>query len=314
MLSIDLYAYASARDHVIHVIQAAAALETTPAAVKRVLTRDGWSQPFYGVALPPGAPLDPVHLARAAMVAVGGPVAVTRWTALHLLGIQRTPPSRVQLLVPGDRHLRSRAGIEIARSRLWLPTDVVDHRSVAVLSGDRLLLDLAAIADLGALRAIAIDLRFAGYLDLQRLHARLDATGPLTNIAAVREVVHSLLEAGRTDSPIELEVREAAADRGIHFDPGQLTVSLVGGGTTDVDLGIAALRLGVKIHGFGFHSSPAQLDRDATRDTEIAKVADDWRILVVTWSRWQRDREGVLDDLVQIANHQRTTYGTWAAA
>ncbi|MTV27365.1 hypothetical protein FTX61_18380 [Nitriliruptoraceae bacterium ZYF776] len=313
MRSSDLYALSAVADHCLRIGDAALALGVPAREIRRVLARDGWHQPFRDVALAPGVPLDARNLARAAVASVGGEVAIGGWSALHLLGARRSAPSTVQVTVPAARHLRPRNGIEVTRSRTWRPSDVVLHDGVPVLGGARLVLGLAAVADLPTLRSAAIDLRFRGHLDLEQLELLLDAAGPMTGIATCRQVLEDLETAGRTDSPIELDIRQAAAGRGIRFDRGQGEIALVDGGTIDLDLVIRHLYLGVKVHGYGFHSSPDQLDRDAARDVAIAKIPADWRVLVVTWNRWQRDREGFLDDLVDVAMHQRRRLGHLAA-
>ncbi len=274
----------------VHVRAVVALAGMQPRSVLRRADRDGWLRPFPLVIALPGTRMDGRAWALAAVLHATGqredPVtdlaALTRSSALALLGIQRSFPSRTDVAIHGARVLESHPRLLVVRSRLLTPDDVRLIDGVPVVVGPALLRHLAAVRDRDGLRRATIDLAHAGFVDLQALPAYLAAHPGFPGRQTLRQVADDLLGAGRTDSPFELEVRERLSDEGILMDRGQ--VPLPGPQRLHLDLGILAIRFGIELHGFGFHAQRRDLERDAARTNAIAMLDDDWRVLHATWS------------------------------
>ena len=262
----------------------------TVRSVVRRAEREGWSRPFPGVVAAPGSRMDGRAWAKAATLHATGRrgeserdlAAATRGSALALLGITRSFPTRVEVTVRADRSVRPRPRLDVVRTRLITPADVGERDGVPVVVGPALLRDLAAVRSREALRRTTIDLAKAGLVELDELPDFLAAHPTFPGRPRLRQVAADLLGAGRTDSPFELEVRERLAGEGIGLDRGQ--VPLPGSWGIHLDLGILAIRFGIELNSLGFHGHRVDLDRDAARANVIASLDEDWRVLHATWT------------------------------
>jgi hypothetical protein len=282
-----------ARDNggVVLVPQAARAAGLDPRLVKRRAARDGWWCPYPNVVGLPGTPVDPRARALAAVCHLRGHtvdgasalVAVTRWTAAHLYGVQRSAPSRAQVLIAARRHLDPRAGVEIVRSRDLTVHDIRDVDHVPIVTATRLLRDIAPVCEVARLRALTIDLLQRRHLTLDEAHAALAAWPTFAGRSRIRQVLAELGAAGRTDSPLELEIRRGLNDAGVPLDRDQVPVPLVRGGSMNLDVGILAICFAVDVDSMAHHSSREDLTNDARRTNAVAEAPDDWRVLRATW-------------------------------
>jgi very-short-patch-repair endonuclease len=294
----DVFSYATAVGGIVDVHAASRAGRVTPRAIRDRARREGWWRPFRDVVALPGRTVDGHAWAVAATLHAAGRTgepsrdlaALTRGSALAVLGVQRHHPTRVAVVIPAGRAIRPHPRLAVIRSRLICPADVRVHAGVPILSGAALLRDLAAVRGLADVRSTAIDLVHAGHLDLGAVRTDLAATPTFPGRSRVRQVVRDLAEAGRTDSPLEWRVRHRLARAGIHLDRGQ--VPLPSGPGVHLDLGILAIRFGIEVDSFGHHATRQALDRDATRANAVALLGEDWRILHLTWGmvehRWDR--------------------------
>jgi hypothetical protein len=265
-------------------------LQLPTRTILRWATRAGVERPFPGVIVAPGWQMEGCAWAKAAVLYATGRTghpshdvaAVTRGSALALLGIMRSYPTRVEVVIPATRSVRARPRLTLVRSRLLRPSDVGERDGVPVVVGCPLLRDLAPVRDLAALRNVTIDLAKAGIVDLDDLPGFLAAQPTFPGKPRLRQVAADLLGVGRTDSPFELQVRERLADDDIPLDRGQVPIPTPMG--IHVDLGIRAIRFGLECVSLAFHSTRADLERDAMRANEIASIPDDWRVLHATWS------------------------------
>ena len=268
----------------------AATCGVTPRAILRRATREGWERPFPYVVAVAGTRMDGRAWACAAVLhATGGTgdpardlAAITRGSALALLGVTRSYPTRSEVVIPAHRVLTPHPRLTVVRSRRLRTEDVAEQDGVPVVVGPALLGDLAAVRDQVGLRRAAIDLAHAGVVDLDALPAFLAAHPPFPGKPRLRQVAADLLGAGRTDSPFEYEVRTRLADEGIPLDRGQ--VPLPGPQRLHLDLGILAIRFGIELHGFGFHAHRRDLERDTARANAVALLGDGWKVLHATWS------------------------------
>ncbi len=307
-------------------------------AVTERITREGWWRPFPGVVALPGVARDSVGWAAAAAIhARGGRrgeaqlAAVTSMSALALLGVVTTAPTRVDIVIPKHRRLREHGRLHVTRS-LWLePADITRVRRIPVTRGPALLRDLAGRRTTERLRDDLIELRQRRLVDLADVEDMIARCPRFPGAVALRQVTSELAAAGRTDSPFEYQARSRFARAGIEFDRGQVAVPLAGvhagrstvagagrGGrrpwsALHLDLGIEAIRFGIEADSMAFHSDAAALQNDADRANLLAQVADDWRVVHLTWSamrdRWDETVEVVRE--VIAAQSQRFLGVPW---
>ncbi len=277
------------------VTELAEATGFTTRTVRSRASRSGCWLPFPGVVgLPLVTPDRRDWIRAAALHAAGlagsqdrGRVAVTRLSALYLLGVGGSAPTKVHLVIPQERRLRPHARLAVSRSTYLCPDDVAVHDRVPVLRGAALLRDLAAVRDLNRLRGDAIALVHRGLCTIDDIGRLLRRDRGFPGCQRLSRVADELSSAGRVDSVLELQARRRFADDGIHFDHGQVAVpSLQGDPSTrpiHLDLGILAVRFGIEVDSMAFHSSPDALRRDAGRANRVAAQLEDWRVLHLTW-------------------------------
>lgn len=317
----DVTAALTAEGGIARIDRLAARTGRSPRAVRAIARRHGWWCPYPTVVGLPGIELTgsgtkggTSHAwARAAVLHAQGSTgaterdlaALTRRTALHHLGVARSAPSRVEVVIPASRYLAPPPRLRVVRSNHVRPSELRTVDGVEVVGGPALVRDLAAVRDVDTLRADAISLRHAGHLDVGELRRVYERCVPFPGRGSVRRVLEDLEAAGRVDSVLEHDFRAAFAREGIEFDRGQVAVPVASTGVLlpadqglgalplHLDLGIAAVRFGIEVDSIAHHSSPEDLQRDAERRNRIAEVADDWRILHATHAdlagaRWER--------------------------
>ncbi|MBW3665431.1 MAG: hypothetical protein KY469_20240 [Actinobacteria bacterium] len=252
------------------------------ATYQRRTDDEGWRAPFdnSAVRLLPGHPDAPIHRLAAALAHVGYPAAVTRWSALHLLGVERLAPSNVQLLVPARRTSPEVPGIEVVRTRRWLDSHLQEVDGICCVTPARLITDLADPANEDTLRRKSIELRFRDedFLDeLERVDAdRRRYRGRHKAVRVLRD-----LRGDGSDSGFEYVARDRLTDIGLAPDAQQLEVKAATR-TYHLDLAWEWAFVGVECLGFAYHGGRAQFQRDVERSNDIATV-DRWRILRLTW-------------------------------
>jgi hypothetical protein len=279
-----------------------------PTTVRRRANREGFWRPFPDVIGPPGIEPDAAAWCRAALLYLGADdrsilAGVTRDTAAWLYGLRRSPPTAVQVLVPAERTVVGRRRLQVVRSRDLLPTDLTTERRIRTVTGARLVRDLAAVSEMPSLRSIVIDLVKGGHTTFDALWAQHDRS-VFPGRLVLRKVLEQVHAAGRTDSPLELRVREGLDSEGIPLDRGQVPVPLRGGQRIHLDLGIAAIRFGIEIDSMGAHSHRWQVTKDAERANAVARVDEDWRVLHVTWEILERGWQRFADEVREVVAAQ----------
>lgn len=290
-------------------------------AVRSLARRSRWWCPYPSVIGLPGIEMvggdawarAAVLHARGTTGSPGGNVAaLTRRSALHHLGVARSSPTRVEVVIPATRYLVAQPRLAILRSSHLRPSEIIRVRGVQVLGGAALVRDLAAVRDVHRLRADAIALQHAGHLEVAELRHMYERCVSFRGRGAVRRVLADLEAAGRVDSPLEHEFRARLAREAILLDRGQVEVPALapassstgpagefGGAPLHLDLGIAVIRFGIEVDSMAHHSAPEDLRRDAERRNRIAEIADDWRILYVTYSDLEEHRWVLLVERVR---------------
>lgn len=291
----------------VHVHVAASLAECVPATVRARARREGWWQPYRDVVAPPGVPVDGRTWALAAIARVAGPSlehprpgALARWSAAMAHGVGPGWPTRVQVTVPIGRELDAGPRLEVVRSRGYDPeaTEVLDDK-LTVLRPPALVRSLAAVADVATLTDLVVDLVQQRLTTLEEVVADHDRHPCYPNRARVTEVLDRLTAAGRTDSGLELRLRERLVAGGVPLDPGQIQVPCRDGRCIHLDLGIERIRFGIDAVSMRAHSTRSHLRVDARRSNQLAAVDDDWRVLQATWEDLRDDRfMGLVRDVV----------------
>ena len=310
------------------VAEVAAAAARPARAVRRQADRQGWWRPFPEVlGLPRTQPSTRDWIQAAALHAAGRTgdpardlVAVTRVSALYLMGVVDAAPTRVDLVVPAWRDVRPHPRLTVTRSSHVCSTEVTIHRQIPIVRPPALLRDLAAVRDTDRLRTDTIELLRRGDLRLEDLTAMLQRSSGFPGRARLRQVAEELRSAGRVDSALEYEARRRFSQVGIRFDRGQVRVPAPVGTSEHwalyLDLGIASLRFGIEVDSVAFHSSSDAVRRDAERANRLALLCDDWRVLHLTWwdlrERWPDFV--AMTRAVITAQAQRYLGITWPAA
>jgi hypothetical protein len=263
-----------------------------PSTVRRRANREGFWRPFPDVIGPPGAVPDADAWCKAALLHLGADdpdtlAGVTRNTALWLYGIRGSAPTAVQATVPAERTVVGSPRLSVVRSRCLPPDDLTTRRGIRTVTPARLVRDLAPVTQLAPLRSAAIDLVQQRQTTLAELWAQHDR-GRFPGRPLLRRVLAELDAAGRTDSPLELRVRDGLSAEGIPLDRGQVPVPLRGGARIHLDLGVAAIRFGIEVDSMGAHSRRWQVTKDAQRANALARVDEDWRVLHATWEILER--------------------------
>lgn len=295
----------------VHVGIAAHRLGVPRRRILDLARRQRWWRPYPAVLAPPGTPRTPWTRAAAAVAHVRGgdprdpvPCALGRWSAAASLDVGPGAPRRPQLLVPAERTPRSGAGPEILRSRGFGLDDVVSRGRLPVASPAWIVRSCAPVAGLQLLTSLVIDLVQARHLQLSVLaehHARWSRS---PGRPRVREVLERLDAAGRTDSTLELRVRERLVGAGVPLDRGQVAVDAGDGVPRHLDLGIARIRFGIEVDSMLAHSMRSQLRADVRRSNALALVADDWRIIRATWEDVEGGWEPFLDLVCRVVRDQ----------
>ena len=300
----------------------------SPRAVRRQADRHGWWCPLPDVVgLPRARPSarDRIHAAALQVAGrTGDPerdlVAVTRVSALYLLGLAASAPTKVDLVVPAWRYVASDARLAVTRSSHLTAADITTTANIPVVRPAPLLRDLAAIRDVDRLRLDAIDLLRGTPVTLDDVEAVLAHGSSFPGSGRLRRVVQDLRSTGRVDSALEYQARQRFRAAGIGFDRGQVHVPAPNGGLGDwsmhLDLGIAAIRFGIEVDSFAYHSGPDALRRDAERANRLALCPEDWRVLHLTWwdlqERWTAFLE--MTRMVIAAQSERHLGRPWPAA
>ena len=210
--------------------------------------------------------------------------AVTGWSALALLGVHRSAPTRAQVAIPEARRVTGGPRLQVIRSRRLSAADITSVHGVPTMRAAPALRVLAGDGvSRERLTSLAIDVLQAGATTLAELDGLASSTGRFPGRGRLSDAVTSLRAAGRTDSPLELRARRVLGSAGIPLDRGQVPVTLPDGGRLHLDLGIAAIRFGIEVDSFAWHSKRSHLDADARRSNVVSALGG-WRVLRLTWS------------------------------
>ena len=155
-------------------------------ALRWALTTGRWTAPHPGVYLTTPGRDDWEVRAVAALLFVGGPVALAGPSAAFAWGLDRHEPPAVQVLVPAGRRASTRAGVEVTRTRRFderIHPIAWPHRTTV----EHTVLDLGLGASLDRVVALAARACQQGLTDERRLLDALGTRRGQTHGALLRE-------------------------------------------------------------------------------------------------------------------------------
>lgn len=255
--------------------------------------REELERPHHGVTLLPGFPATTEQRLAAAVAGIGDRCAVTGWSAAYLYGLRGSAPSTTDLLAPHGVSHRQHAGVRVVETIVFDDVEVRTVDGIPVVSGARMLADLARDAHLDTLTGLAIDLRRSGRLRASDIDREVAGRRRFPGRGRLRALADRLRE-DDSDSGFEHRTREQLTRRGTPPDHGQLEVVVVGR-RRRIDLPYASAGVGVECIGLAFHGRDA-FDRDADRRNDFAEDGR-WQLLELTWTTFLLDWERFCDRL-----------------
>ena len=242
---------------------------------------------IYRVAAAPDSWAGSVH---AAVMAAGPDVLASHRAAAHVWQLRGCPPSRAELVVPGDRRIRL-PGVIAHRTDTIGPADRAIRDGIPVTSAARTLVDLAAVAPLRVESAFE-DARFKGLVSppwMWRTLPRLAVPGR-RGIAVVRDVLERC-DPSRAPTESVLEDGFLRIARRAGYDPTrQVRVE-----DMRLDFHFDPIPLIAEVDGGEWHSSQADRRRDRRRDNRLRAMG--LHVVRFTWIDIKYAPEDVASDL-----------------
>ena len=268
----------------------------------RVVARE-LDEVFPGVYRLPAFPRSFHQNAMAATLAAGPGAVASLRTAGFLYGFPNIARS-CEVTIPAARRALPLPGVQVHRSRLWLPGDATGIQGIPATSAVRTLFDLA-----GQIQPAALG-RMLDYCLVNRLVQREDAVlrlGDLRRRHRACQPIADLL-ADRPefvrppDSTYELDLFGVLDRAGVERPIPQCPVRMPDGSTKYIDFGYPALKIGIDAESYRWHASRSAWERDHARNNEL--VALGWRVLLITWGMLHDHPDQVVD-LIQRARAQQ---------
>lgn len=271
----------------------------------RRATSDGWVRLHRGVWVVAGHPVTAITRLAAA-TAAAKVATVSHRSSLWLHGVVRAAPRTPHILVPhSHRGPADGQPVRVHRSRTLCDDQIQDIRGLSTTIVERSILDVAAAMRRSDLRNLVIDAQHHAGLSLDTLHdlRRMLSQGR-KGLAGLDQVLADL-RGGGADSGWEIEVRHALEAVGVIVHPGPFPYRCSDGIVVHLDVAVPGSWVCVELDGRAFHSDRAAFARDRVRWNQISR---EWRIVWVTWDRWQQERAGVIADIlaaIRTANPRR---------
>lgn len=243
----------------------------------------------HQVFLLPGWRCDAAARTFAAALAGSSRAVVTGWAALAQLRLVRAWPTTTELLVPHHDRRQSAKRVRTRWSAALPPSAVIRVGGVRFTDPARTLAHLAERTPLRRLRAIALDALQQDLLAVQDLERELTARARFPGRATIRQLARDLQGDG-SESGFEFDARERLDALGLPPHDEQPSVMTRNGRDRRIDIAYPERLVGIDCVGFGYHSSPEDLEADVVRGNELAEL-DRWLILRLTFrmfhERWE---------------------------
>ncbi len=283
----QLYTNAAAR-HGVASRRCALTAGVAPSTFLGRARREGWAEPFAGAFVLPGWDVNGFSRTVAGAMWAGAEAVVTGASALALHGLIRTPPTRLEILVPDNHRSLDHPRVRTRWTRELADAAIDTVAGTPTTDVARSLAEHAADATAGRLLAIAIDAWVRGLLTTGGMDREINARGRFPGRGRYRGV-RAALDGDGSESGFEFDVRRRLAACGLTPDDDQAEV-VTPEGRRRIDVPFSRELVGVECVGFAYHSSPRQLERDVIRSNAIATL-DRWLILRLTFAmfhqRWE---------------------------
>lgn len=256
--------------------------------------RDGWFLLHPGVWLVGG--IEPTDLSRltAAVLAGRGAVASHR-SALWLHGAVDRAPRMPQILVPyGGRGPTGGQPIEVHRTRRLPEHHVTTAHVIPCTIPARSILDVSGSVNGRALKNLVVDTRHRAGLSMEELAAMREAFGARRRGMAGLDRVLADPVVGVVDTAWEAEVHEVLTAAGLVV-VSQFPYRCADGVVVRLDNALPGEWVCVETDGRSAHSGQVAFARDRVRWNQIQR---EWKIVWVTYDRWNDDRAGVMADVM----------------
>jgi very-short-patch-repair endonuclease len=235
------------------------------------------------------------------LLALGPEAYVSHEAAAALLGLDRSPPERVEFTVPRSGRWLTVQGATVHTTTTVGRVDVLVVKGFRCASATRTILDLAAAGAPADRVAAAID---------SAVRLRLSAPQVLCDrLAALRgpgrhgvRLLDSLLLDTGGETILERRFLALVRRAGLRRPETQRRIRSDGLHVARVDFLFAAERVVVEVSGRLGHSNPADRDRDAQRRNELQDLGD--AVYEYTWSHLTLRPTWLVDTLRQRLLHR----------
>ena len=259
---------------------------------------------FPGVFRVSGTPQTFEQTAMAATLAAGRGAVASHRTAAVLNDFPNVA-RRYEATIPMSRRAIVAEGLQVHRSRLWLPGDATEVRGIPTMSALRTLFDLAgeqSPATLGGMLDHCLVNRLVRREDLEErleaLRRRRMACLPIAGLLA------GLPESERPPgSTFELDLFRALDRAGVERPVAQFRVVMPDGTERFIDFAYPRIKLGLEASSFTWHGSRTHWERDHARNNEL--IALGWRLLLLPWGMLRHHP----DQLVDLVRRARAELG-----
>lgn len=228
--------------------------------------------------------LPPLSREAAALLAIGGSVALSHRTAGALWGISGDD-GPVDVTVAG-RH-RHRPGIRVHSTGSLAAGACVVHQGMRTTAPARTLLDLAGVMPPAALARAVEEAQVQRLVTPTDLRAELERHPRRRGSAALRRLLGSLETPSLTRSEAERRLLDLIRAAGLPHP--RTNVRLHG---YEVDVHWPERRLVVEVDGYAFHGTREAFERDRRRDARLQAAGE--RVIRLTWRRIVGEPEAVV--------------------
>ena len=234
--------------------------------------------------------------AMAGTLAAGPGAHASFRTAGTLFGIPGLT-RRVEATIAHQGRAAAVAGLEVHRSRLWLPGDTTAVGPIPVMSPLRTLFDLASEYDPPTIGPMLDHCLVRRLVTRDEVEARLDA---LRRRRMACQVLADLLADRPTSrrpvgSEYESALFQALERGGLPRPASQVEVTMPDGSIRVIDFGYPDARVGIEADSYLWHGSRSAWERDHRRNNALSAMG--WTMLLVTWG-WLHAHPDQVVDLV----------------
>lgn len=241
---------------------------------------------------------------RAALLSVGGSVALSHGTALALWGLTVSEDDPLHVTAYQPRHPRG-VSDKLVVHRTRLPLEATELDELSAVGVERALVSSWPLQPDPQRRAPLIEACRRRLVSVPRLIHAAETAWWIRDIRSFRALV-SLLVAG-CESELELWGDTDVFDVPGLRDASRQRIVRVGGVTYRLDMAYDEQMLDVELDGRAFHASPDQWQRDIARD--LARATAGWPTIRFPHRRLFGDVEGCRRDVPAVRDARRRRVG-----